>query len=222
MKKIITVVLTILLLAAMMTLTVQATTGGAEATGAAGVKPGDTVEVTLSVYGYSNVSSMGVSYQIPAGLQLEESKWFLQGTASDVNKLKNEAVWASDDPVDMTQKTPVFQLTFLVLDLPEGQKEAALEVLFSKVKVENNYQMQSLEPVKAEITVDAATGDMNGDGIVTDADAIYLLRNTLFGEEDYPLESPGDVNGDGIVTDADAIYLLRYTLFGEDDYPLYP
>lgn len=63
-------------------------------------------------------------------------------------------------------------------------------------------------------------GDMNGDGAVTDADAVYLLRYTLFGDE-YPLASDGDVNGDGAITDADAVYLLRYTLFG-DAYPLYP
>jgi len=63
-------------------------------------------------------------------------------------------------------------------------------------------------------------GDMNGDGEITDADAIYLLRYTLFGDA-YPLHADGDVNCDGGITDADAIYLLRYTLFG-DLYPLYP
>lgn len=220
MKKIITIALTILLLAAMMTLSVSATTGGLEAVGAAGAKPGDTVEVVLSVYGYSSVNSMGLSYKIPAGLQLTESQWLVEGTASDVNKPKSEAVWMTASAVDMTQKTPVFKLTFLVLDLPEGQNEATLEVEFTKLKVENNYQLISVDPMKAEVSIDAATGDMNGDGAVTDADAVYLLRYTLFGD-DYPLQSPGDVNSDGVVTDADAVYLLRHTLFG-DDYPLYP
>ena len=63
--------------------------------------------------------------------------------------------------------------------------------------------------------------DLDGTGAVTDADAIYLLRYTLF-PEDYPaFEEMMDVNSDGQVTDADAIYLLRHTLFPED-YPLYP
>ena len=62
-------------------------------------------------------------------------------------------------------------------------------------------------------------GDMNGDGAVSDADALYLLRHTLF-EERYPISQSGDVNGDGIVSDADALYLLRFTLF-EDRYPLH-
>ena len=61
-------------------------------------------------------------------------------------------------------------------------------------------------------------GDMNGDGVVTDADALYLLRYTLF-EDRYPINQSGDVNGDNVVTDADALYLLRFTLFAER-YPL--
>ena len=62
--------------------------------------------------------------------------------------------------------------------------------------------------------------DYDGNGVVTDADAVYLLRHTLF-PENYPLNGNGDVNNDGVVTDADAVYLLRHTLFPVN-YPLYP
>ena len=61
-------------------------------------------------------------------------------------------------------------------------------------------------------------GDMNEDGQITDADAMYLLRHTLFASR-YPLNQSGDVNKDGQVTDADAMYLLRHTLF-PSRYPL--
>ena len=64
-------------------------------------------------------------------------------------------------------------------------------------------------------------GDLNNDGHVSDADAMYLLRYTLFGDSRYPLNQGGDVNGDGNVSDADAMYLLRYTLFGDTRYPLH-
>ena len=221
MKKQITIALTVLLLAAMMTLSVNAATGGFAAVGPAGAKPGDTVEVVLSVSGYRRVNSLGIAYEIPEGLELQSAQWIPEGTASDVNK-KNEAVWMSRDAVDMTSQTPVFKMILKVLELPEEKTEATLSVKFTKLTVEDGYEKYSAEPISVDIAVELASGDINGDGQVTDADAIYLLRYTLFGGEEYPLKAPGDTNGDSQVTDADAIYLLRYTLFGEEEYPLYP
>lgn len=69
-----------------------------------------------------------------------------------------------------------------------------------------------------EIACTQLCGDFDQDDSVTDADALYLLRFTLFPDR-YPISQNGDVDGDGRVTDADALYLLRYTLFPER-YPL--
>ncbi len=61
-------------------------------------------------------------------------------------------------------------------------------------------------------------GDFNSDELVTDADALYLLYHTIFGNS-YPIEQNCDYNNDGEVTDSDALYLLYHTIFG-DSYPL--
>jgi len=60
--------------------------------------------------------------------------------------------------------------------------------------------------------------DYNGDYKVSDADAIFLLRNGLF-PNNYPIHQSGDVNGDGKTDEADARYLLWHTMF-PNKYPL--
>ena len=78
-------------------------------------------------------------------------------------------------------------------------------------------------PISTALTVktnpEYVKGDLSGDNIVTDADAIYLLYHTLLPDL-YPINQSADYNGDGKVTDADAIYLLYYTLL-PDLYPLH-
>ena len=64
-------------------------------------------------------------------------------------------------------------------------------------------------------------GDMDGNMVVDDEDAIYLLLNTMFGNAYYPLSyAPSDIDCNGIVNSEDAVYLLLHTLFGEALYPL--
>ena len=74
-------------------------------------------------------------------------------------------------------------------------------------------------PVEPPVEEDPGIpGDVNGDEIVNEDDAIHLLRYLFFPEE-YPVEKPQDYTGDGLVNEDDAIYLLRHVFFPEE-YPL--
>ena len=61
-------------------------------------------------------------------------------------------------------------------------------------------------------------GDMDGNDMVNEEDAIYLLRHILVPDL-YPVQGEADWNGDNTVNEEDAIYLLRHVLV-PDLYPL--
>ncbi len=81
-------------------------------------------------------------------------------------------------------------------------------------------QMSSELVYMSQIKTANIAGDLDGNGLITKDDAIYLLMYTFF-PEDYPIEWSVDFNGDNNVTKDDAIYLLMYTFFPED-YPIIP
>ena len=61
-------------------------------------------------------------------------------------------------------------------------------------------------------------GDFDGNGEISSADAVRLLRSVLLPDQ-YEITQDGDVNGDGEFNTADAVYLLRHVLLPER-YPL--
>ncbi|MBQ8351492.1 MAG: dockerin type I repeat-containing protein [Clostridia bacterium] len=64
-------------------------------------------------------------------------------------------------------------------------------------------------------------GDVNGDGIVSNADVLCIFRY-LYNTAEYPLALPemADVNGDGDITNADVLCIFRY-LYNAEQYPFY-
>ena len=67
-------------------------------------------------------------------------------------------------------------------------------------------------------------GDANGDGYVTEEDAILVARHAIFGSESYPVTPEADVDGDGMVTfdDSEAIRDMVKSIPGgmDGDYPV--
>lgn len=93
---------------------------------------------------------------------------------------------------------------------------AAIMILTASINV---YAAQKANAIENTSSFSASIpGDMNQDGALNSADAIYLLRHSLL-PEFYPINESGDVNGDGQMNSADAIYLLRHTLL-PNMYPL--
>lgn len=64
-------------------------------------------------------------------------------------------------------------------------------------------------------------GDVNGDGVIDNRDAIYTLYHFMYGGEQYPVDQDWDFNNDGKHSNQDAIYVLYASMFEEDpDYQL--
>jgi hypothetical protein len=109
--------------------------------------------------------------------------------------------------------------------LATGTADVTVDCVES-LSLDAEYNMNQFETASATGTVTVTEkpayirGDVNGDNVVDDNDAIHLLLYTLFGSADYPVNQNCDMNGDGVEDDNDAIHLLLYTLFGSADYPL--
>ncbi len=67
------------------------------------------------------------------------------------------------------------------------------------------------------------SADANGNDVVDEKDAIYLLYHFIFGNDYYPLAVTYDFNLNGKVDAGDAIHLLYNITFddGAEKYPLY-
>ena len=59
-------------------------------------------------------------------------------------------------------------------------------------------------------------GDMDKDGEFNNRDAIYILYNSFFGDEDYPLAQDGDIDANGTIDNKDAIDLLYESVLASD------
>lgn len=101
----------------------------------------------------------------------------------------------------------------LTVTVPEGYEDLTkTEDLTGKIGTDG------VTNVAAQKAGALIPGDVNGDGVVSDADVELLLWHTLFGDM-YPISGNADFNGDGMVNDADVEHLLWHTLF-PDTYPL--
>ncbi len=191
----------------------------------------DRTVVIMQVYplGYPTVDSLEVSVAEPViGAEAELLTLQLEGAEVHVYWIANEDGGVNDEALQVTTfEEGMYHFLAMEVYAQEGYALAKdLKVKVNGKTVEAYYAgMGSFGIVavpygKLIDPANAEPGDFNLDGQISDADAMYLLRHTLFPSR-YPITHSGDVNCDGTVSDADAMYLLRYTLFPER-FPLYP
>lgn len=62
--------------------------------------------VTYYISGYQEVDSIGIFYDIPAGLELKSAEWVLEGgTMANINQTNRQAAWTVDKAVSLSKET---------------------------------------------------------------------------------------------------------------------
>ena len=93
MRKITLILLAVLLIAATMLIPVHATDPSGITAGEAAGPAGGTVDVYVSVYGLTEVTSIALEYGIPEGLTYKSAEWILEGDIVTVDTAKKAALW---------------------------------------------------------------------------------------------------------------------------------
>ena len=135
------------------------------------------------------------------------------------NKEKSDEIYVLSTPFGAEFKTPTiaykdgkYTVTMLpqFLDTDEDYEEIV-------ITTDDDFKIESITFVNDQSDV-LIRGDANGDGVITDQDAIYTLFNFFYPEQ-YPSNQDFDFDGNGSFNDQDAIYLL-FHYFYPDKYPL--
>ena len=176
----------------------------------------DTITVSLTLDNLPNIKTFALShlYYNTDMFELVDFKWKTDGVLKSWNG--SQAALTKESDTDMNGE--IINLTFMI-------KEGVTEYI-GDYSVSCNFTARQADGTVIQVAVvpgiisikDVMRGDLDGNNIVNEDDAIYLLYSIFF-EEDYPLNQDCDFDKNGKVDEDDAIYLLYYTFFPED-YPL--
>ena len=100
----------------------------------------------------------------------------------------------------------------------EGYYSFKVRALSTDTGAVGHGEWSEMSPAMYIGAAQAVPGDVDGDGVLNDADVAQLLWHTLF-PETYAVSGDADFTGDGLVDDQDVAYLLWHTLF-PDKYPI--
>lgn len=122
MKRIAVIMVSILLLAAVMTMNVFAAGGSATVSTVTG-QPDEQVTVNISLSGFENANSIAVRFSYENGLVLdtEKSGWLLDGELDNLDTVGMKAVWANTAAVDVNKD--ILKLVFTVPEPVANQQD---------------------------------------------------------------------------------------------------
>lgn len=184
--------------------------------------PGETVELNVTLKNAPAISGMAISdidYDTTK-MTLTKVEWVCEAEIKNWNSSKGQGVLGFDGNTD-TNGT-VLKMTFLINDVvDDADVNISCTATIKKFNADKTENAVELEIVSGKIIIrNAIRGDVDGDGKVNSADAIYLLYHVMWGSKGYPINQNGDMDGNGKVNSDDAIYLLYHVMFGEGQYPI--
>lgn len=184
--------------------------------------PGETVKLNVVLKNAPTISSMAISkitYD-NTKMSLTDVEWLCDSQIKNWNSSNGQGVIGFDGNTDANGV--VMRLTFSINDVVDDA-DVSISCTATLKRFDANDEENSVEIgiVSGKIIIaNAIRGDVDGNGKVNSADAIYLLYHVTWGSEEYPINQNGDMDGNGKVNSNDAIYLLYHVMFDANDYPI--
>lgn len=210
MKKFISFVLLVLMLAGMMSVGAMAAGTPTIEVSSVEAAPGETVTVSVSLVNNPGIAcfELAVSYDTS---KLEWTGVTSGGLDGNWDVAVGETVmWVNAE--NYTQDGEIFNLTFKVRDTASGSAEITLSYEAGEVFDENEADV-AFSVSAGGIAIREKGADMNGDGDTNVLDLVTLMKH-LVGLVDLEF-SVADVTADNKVNVVDVIRLARY-LAGDD------
>lgn len=188
-------------------------------------KPGENVKVDVTLSNFPEVKSMALNNLTydTAVLELVSGEWKVENAA-----LADWGTVAADcGAVTFNENTPVdgvvLTLEFKVIAESNASSDVTFEFVASTKAGEVETAVADIKTVAGSVTVNAVLrGDVDGNGVVDDNDAVQLLFHVMVDPDMYPVNQDPDMDGNDINDDNDAVQLLFHAMVDADMYPLAP
>lgn len=181
-------------------------------------KPGDTVEVKISVSGEAEVSGL-LLHMLTYDESALEFVEFKSGALVDSSLTKDASINGKTITLGYENNIiPNGEICTAVFSIKSTAEDGEYTIGFSRISASNNGREVSSELIAGTVTVSKwLVGDFDENGIVDMRDAVHFIGwvNFSYIPDLYPMVYDGnkDFNDDGTVDMQDAVYLIGWINF---------